>query len=63
MWLKMAKAAAAKLAAGEGDAAFYGSKLKTARFYVTKILPEVEQHFRAIMAGAKPLMDFKVEEF
>jgi hypothetical protein len=30
---------------------------------VTKILPEAEQHFRAIMAGAKPLMDMAVEEF
>jgi alkylation response protein AidB-like acyl-CoA dehydrogenase len=63
MWLKMAKAAQAKLAAGEGNAAFYTSKLKTARFFVAKILPEAEQHFRAIMAGAEPLMDFAVEEF
>jgi alkylation response protein AidB-like acyl-CoA dehydrogenase len=63
MWLKMAKVAKGKLAAGEGNATFYVSKLKTARFFMTKILPEAEQHFRAIMAGAKPLMDFAVEEF
>jgi alkylation response protein AidB-like acyl-CoA dehydrogenase len=61
MWLQMAKAAQAKM--GGGEDAFYGSKLKTARFFVTKILPEAEQHFRAIMAGAKPLMDFGVDEF
>jgi hypothetical protein len=52
-----------ELPAANGDAAFHTSKLKTARFYVTKILPEAGQHFRAIMAGAKPLMDMAVEEF
>jgi len=62
MWLQMAKAAKAKLAEGR-DATFYGSKLKTARFFMTKILPEAETHFRTIMAGAMPLMDFGVDEF
>jgi alkylation response protein AidB-like acyl-CoA dehydrogenase len=68
MWMRMAKAAKAKLPGGEltganGSSAFYTGKLKTARFYVQKILPETEQHFRAIMAGAKPLMDVAVDEF
>jgi alkylation response protein AidB-like acyl-CoA dehydrogenase len=63
MWLRMAKAAKAKLAAGEGPESFYTGKVKTARFFMTKILPEAEQHFRAIMAGAKPLMDVGVDEF
>ncbi|HLG86440.1 MAG TPA: acyl-CoA dehydrogenase C-terminal domain-containing protein [Alphaproteobacteria bacterium] len=63
MWLRMAKVAKAKLGEANGKAAFYGSKIKTARFFVTKILPETEQHFRAIMAGSKPLMDVAVEEF
>ena len=63
MWLKMAKAAKAKLAEGSDRTEFYGSKLKTARFFMTKILPETETHFRTIMAGAKPLMDFGVDEF
>ena len=63
MWIKMAKVAKAKLGEANGKAAFYGSKIKTARFFVTKILPETEQHFRAIMAGSKPLMDLAVEEF
>jgi alkylation response protein AidB-like acyl-CoA dehydrogenase len=63
MWLRMAKAAKANLTAGEGPESFYSSKVKTARFFMTKILPEAEQHFRAIMAGAKPLMDFGLDEF
>jgi alkylation response protein AidB-like acyl-CoA dehydrogenase len=63
MWMQMAKVAKAKQAEGGDKAAFYGSKVKTARFFVTKILPEAEQHFRTIMAGAKPLMDMGVDEF
>jgi alkylation response protein AidB-like acyl-CoA dehydrogenase len=63
MWARMAKVAKAKAAEGGDKAAFYGSKVKTARFFMAKILPETEQHFRAIMAGAKPLMDFGVDEF
>jgi alkylation response protein AidB-like acyl-CoA dehydrogenase len=63
MWLQMAKTAKSKLAENADRAEFYGSKIKTARFYMTKILPEAEQHFRTIMAGAKPLMDFGVDEF
>ena len=63
MWARMAKVAKAKAAEGSDKSAFYGSKVKTARFFMAKILPETEQHFRAIMAGAKPLMDFGVDEF
>ena len=63
MWARMAKVAKAKAAEGGDKAAVYGSKVKTARFFMAKILPETEQHFRAIMAGAKPLMDFGVDEF
>ena len=59
----MEEAAQAKLAEGGDKAEFYGSKVKTARFFMTKILPEAETHFRTIMAGSKPLMDFGVDEF
>jgi alkylation response protein AidB-like acyl-CoA dehydrogenase len=63
MWLQMAKTAKAKMANGDDRVEFYGSKIKTARFFMTKILPEAETHFRTIMAGSKPLMDFGVDEF
>jgi alkylation response protein AidB-like acyl-CoA dehydrogenase len=63
MWLKMVKAATAKLADANGNAAFYEAKVKTARFFFQKILPEPETRFRTIMAGAKPLMDLDVEAF
>ena len=63
MWLKMAKAAGARLAAGEGNAAFYDAKLKTARFYMAKLLPQVNTLFITIMAGAKPLMELEDAAF
>lgn len=63
MWLKMAKAAAIKLPAAGDRAGFYDAKLKTARFYFGKILPQVNSLNLAILAGAKPVMDFPVEAF
>ncbi|MBP2314852.1 acyl-CoA dehydrogenase C-terminal domain-containing protein [Azospirillum soli] len=63
MWLRMVKAAQAKLAAGEGNAAFYDAKVKTARFYMAKLLPQTNALFITIMAGAKPLMELEDAAF
>jgi alkylation response protein AidB-like acyl-CoA dehydrogenase len=63
MWLKMAKAAAARLTGVAEKDTFYAAKLKTARFYFSKILPQVNALNLAIMAGAKPVMDFPAEAF
>ena len=57
MWLRMARVAREKLAAGEGDAAFYEAKGKTARFYVAKLLPQVSSLAASIKAGAAPVME------
>ena len=57
MWARMAKAATEKLAAGAGDKAeFYDSKLKTARFFYDRILPETDFRFKQAMAGADSVM-------
>lgn len=64
MWAQMAKVASEKLAAGDdGKAEFYQAKLKTARFFMERMLPEVESRFRMVMAGAKPLMEMSESEF
>ncbi len=63
MWLKMVKAAQAKLAAGEGNAAFLEAKIRTARFYTAKLLPQTNALFVTIMAGAKPLMEMEEAAF
>ncbi len=64
MWARMAKIATEKLAEGSLErSSFYTGKIKTARFFFEKMLPETEGRFRMIMAGAAPLMTMEKEEF
>ncbi|MBI1206194.1 MAG: acyl-CoA dehydrogenase [Azospirillum sp.] len=74
MWLRMAKAAqrgAAQLGAvqagdtppGDGRLGFYDAKLKTARFYFAKLLPQVNPLFTAIAAGAGTVMALGEDQF
>jgi alkylation response protein AidB-like acyl-CoA dehydrogenase len=58
MWARAAKVARAKLEGGTEEAGFYEAKLATARFFMTKLLPESSALFAQIMAGGKPLMAF-----
>ncbi len=62
-WLRLARVAQRKLAAGEGDARFLGAKLKTARFYMSRMLPETATLLAAIQSGAAPIMAMAAEEF
>ena len=55
LWARTAKVALAKREAENG--AFYDAKLATARFYMTRLLPQSSALFAAIMAGAKPVME------
>ena len=59
MWCRMAKLACEKR---DGDA-FYESKVKTARFYVKKILPDTAGLYLKIMAGKSTVMAHGAEEF
>jgi alkylation response protein AidB-like acyl-CoA dehydrogenase len=63
MWLRMVRAARAHLATGDGDRRFFEAKLHTARFYMTRLLPQVNALFPAIMAGAATLMDMDEAAF
>ncbi len=63
MWLRMVKAARTRLAAGEGNATFLEAKVKTARFYMAKLLPQTNALFITIMAGAKPVMELEEPAF
>ncbi|WP_415882394.1 acyl-CoA dehydrogenase C-terminal domain-containing protein [Neptuniibacter sp. QD34_54] len=62
-WARMAKVAQEKLAAGEGDAAFYQAKLTTARFYFQRILPRTRGLVETMQSGADNLMDMDQEHF
>ena len=63
MWARMARAAAAGLATGEGDAGFYRAKLVTGRHYMRRALPETALHLARIRAGAETVMALEAEAF
>ena len=63
MWARMAKAAQAQLAAGTSDAAFYETKLTTARYYMARRLPATSMHLARIQSGSEPVMSLAAEAF
>jgi alkylation response protein AidB-like acyl-CoA dehydrogenase len=56
-WAQMAVVATDRIAAGEGDKAFYEAKLHTARFYFDRLLPRAGAHRESLLSGAGNLMD------
>jgi alkylation response protein AidB-like acyl-CoA dehydrogenase len=62
MWALMAKAAAAKVAAGTDDP-FYANKLVTGRYFVERILPDGEACLVKLKSGSHVLMSLPVEAF
>jgi alkylation response protein AidB-like acyl-CoA dehydrogenase len=48
---------------GQGEDDFYEAKIHTARFFMTKILPQSSSLFATIMVGSKPLMAMKDKLF
>jgi alkylation response protein AidB-like acyl-CoA dehydrogenase len=63
MWLKVARAAQAKAASADGMAQYYDAKLKTARFFVQKMLPEASSRYQSLTAGSKVMMEMATEQF
>jgi alkylation response protein AidB-like acyl-CoA dehydrogenase len=64
VWARMAQIAQARLAGGTADdPAFYQAKINTARFFMTKLLPESGALFAQIMAGSAPVMEFEDAAF
>jgi hypothetical protein len=64
MWLRMAKVALGKVGSATGDdVMFYDAKIRTARFYFSKIMPQANALNLAILSGAKSIMDMPAEAF
>lgn len=64
MWVQMAEIAYEKLESGaDGKDDFYETKIKTARFFFHKLLPETDARFKTIMAGADSLMELDAAMF
>ncbi len=62
-WLRMVTVAQQQLEAGKGHARFLEAKVKTARFYFGRLLPESATLLAAIQAGSAPIMAMHVDEF
>ncbi|MDI1280571.1 acyl-CoA dehydrogenase C-terminal domain-containing protein, partial [Brevundimonas sp.] len=62
LWAQMAKAAQARIDAGDTDP-FYVTKLQTGRYFVERILPDAESHLVKMKTGADVLMDMPAEAF
>ena len=63
MWAKMAKVAVEKLESGADNAEFFETKLQTANFFFTKMLPEADFRFKSLMSGSEPMMAMKAKDF
>ena len=62
-WSRMAQVASEQLAAGSSETAFYGAKLKSADFYVARVLTETDGLLAEVLAGKASLMAFNEDEF
>ena len=62
MWLKMARTAQAKVAAGEADP-FYRTKLATGRYFIERVLPETSGRLAKLKSGAAPVMALEPDAF
>jgi hypothetical protein len=63
MWAKMAKAAHAKKAQGNGVAEKMDAKLLTGRFFMERMMPETGMRLTRIASGADTTMAMPVEAF
>lgn len=63
MWAKMAKAAHAKKAQGNGAAQAMDAKLLTGRFFMERMMPGTASHLAALSTGAETTMAMPVEMF
>ena len=63
MWARMALVAKNVLKSAPSDAAFYETKLKTARYYMARQLPGTAMHLARIQSGSATVMGLGADEF
>ncbi|WP_338548840.1 acyl-CoA dehydrogenase C-terminal domain-containing protein [Roseovarius phycicola] len=63
MWAQMGKAAMDAVESGEGDTAFYKTKIATGRYYMKRRLPATSMHLTRIESGADTVMELEAEAF
>jgi alkylation response protein AidB-like acyl-CoA dehydrogenase len=62
-WLRMGTAAKAALDGGQGDTAYYETKLVTARYFAERFMPDCAALRRKIEAGSEAIMALPPEMF
>ena len=62
MWALMAKAAQAKIAAGDADP-FYANKLVIGRYFLERVLPDAGAALAKLKTGAETVMALPAEAF
>lgn len=62
MWAKLARAAHARIAAGDTDP-YYANKLVTGRYFVERHLPDAASHLAKLKTGATLLMQLPADAF
>lgn len=65
MWARMAETSLTKLKTDTdpGKKEFYESKIKTARFFFERMLPEADARQKMVLSGAKSLMELQESAF
>jgi alkylation response protein AidB-like acyl-CoA dehydrogenase len=63
LWCQMALKAKEAIKEGRGDTAFYEAKIKTARFFYKRMLPEAQAMFKMIGAGKETIMALDEDDF
>ena len=62
MWVKMAEEATKRLAGNPEGRDFYETKIKTARFYMKKVMPQALTLVKSMKSGADTLMDIPADK-
>ena len=62
MWARMAKVAQAKIDAGTDDP-FYADKIITGKYFMARILPNMDAHLAKVQSGAEPVMALAADRF
>ena len=63
MWARMAKTAQDALAGNSDNPAFYEAKIKTARYYMQRVMPATGAHLARIKSGSDTVMALEAEAF
>jgi len=62
MWARMAKVAQTAIDAGTDDP-FYADKIITGKYFIARMLPQIDAHLAKLQSGAEPVMALAADRF